>query len=168
MRRGSNGAPPNYKAGFLSKKSREGIIKNWKRRYFVVDNGLLCYFEKKLEVPPFGVNKKGECSLKGATACIATSDKFADGNAAEKAKRIVITTSDASSDKSMLIEAMDEEEADEWIQSIQAHIEYANLSLPSSPNADRMTGKYTYNFKYLFCILCEILLMHNILITIFL
>lgn len=74
-----NAAPP-IKCGWLTKYSRGRgtLIRNWKRRYFVLELGILKYYEKKLpsEEPPYGESLKGEVKLQGANAEI---DEKANG-----------------------------------------------------------------------------------------
>lgn len=55
------------KVGWLKKRSREGLIKNVKNRFFVLEGGKIKYYEKKIEIPPYGDKFKGELSLRGAT-----------------------------------------------------------------------------------------------------
>ncbi len=61
--------PPEFKLGWLNKRSRDGFIKNWRKRYFVLDNGVVRYFEKECDeaLPPFGQILKGELVLSGAS-----------------------------------------------------------------------------------------------------
>lgn len=44
------------------------MVRNWKRRYFVLEKGVLRYYEKKAsgDVSPYGESLKGEVDLLGA------------------------------------------------------------------------------------------------------
>lgn len=58
----------SVKLGWLKKRSREGLIKNTKTRFFVLENGKIKYYEKKQsDSPPYGDKFKGELSLRGAS-----------------------------------------------------------------------------------------------------
>jgi len=74
---------PELRKGFILKQGH--VIKNWKNRYFVLDAGILTYYESSSPVPPYGVKKKGEISLRdmqiqeckiSALLEIASRDKF--------------------------------------------------------------------------------------------
>ncbi len=44
---------PAIRTGWLQKRSREGIIKNWKRRFVVLDVGVLKYFEARTDIADY-------------------------------------------------------------------------------------------------------------------
>jgi len=46
--------PPTVKKGWLKKQGRSGMIKNWKTRYFVISQGMLNYYQEKIEEFPYG------------------------------------------------------------------------------------------------------------------
>ena len=50
--------------GWLNKRGH--VVRNWKRRYFVLTSNSLKYFKKEKDEPPFGDNLCGEILLKGA------------------------------------------------------------------------------------------------------
>jgi hypothetical protein len=54
--------PPKM-LGWLRKQGH--IIRNWKTRYFVLNNGFLTYYVEKLDTPPFGRQAKGQLCLAG-------------------------------------------------------------------------------------------------------
>ncbi len=45
---------PKVHKGFLKKQARSGIIKSWNTRYFVINNGVIYYYQEKIEHPPYG------------------------------------------------------------------------------------------------------------------
>ena len=45
---------PPSKKGWMKKQGRKGLVKNWKKRYFVLEAGKLLYYVDKLDIPPFG------------------------------------------------------------------------------------------------------------------
>lgn len=49
---------PPVLTGWMRKQGRKGLIKNWKRRYFVLKSGKLSYFENEAKQFPLGENLK--------------------------------------------------------------------------------------------------------------
>lgn len=118
---------PKMKAGWLKKKSRGGLIKNWQRRYFVLNDGKISYFEKRAESPPYGEGFKGSMPITATTVCVWASDeKGADaGNHEEARRRLYIKDSASKDEKDMLVETEDDLDAREWKEAIGKHIEHA-------------------------------------------
>lgn len=50
-------APPVL-TGWMRKQGRKGLIKNWKRRYFVLKSGKLSYYTDEAKQYPLGENLK--------------------------------------------------------------------------------------------------------------
>lgn len=42
----------------MKKLGRKGMIKNWKRRFFVLNAGVITYYEKEISDFPFGDSMK--------------------------------------------------------------------------------------------------------------
>ena len=42
----------------MRKQGRSGIFKNWKKRFFVLTNGIISYYENELKETPFGEGLK--------------------------------------------------------------------------------------------------------------
>ena len=53
----SNKAPA-IKKGWMRKQGRSGVYKNWKKRFFVLSNGVISYYEEEIDVFPFGERLK--------------------------------------------------------------------------------------------------------------
>ncbi len=49
---------PPVVTGWLRKQGRKGIIKNWKKRYFVLKNGKISYYENESKQFPNGEGLK--------------------------------------------------------------------------------------------------------------
>ena len=98
------------KRGWLRKQSRGGLIKNWKKRYFVLAAGELTYYEEQKDTPPFGVSKKGCMDLIGAEI-------------KDKGGLLFVITVSVGDEKDLLLEAPDEASKKEWMAAINSHIE---------------------------------------------
>jgi hypothetical protein len=110
---------PPLKIGWLQKQGH--FVKNWKRRYFVLEMGRLQYFEKKCpkEAPPYGINSKG---------CITMSnmdmlEPEVDEKNAEDANKIYLF--DQVTGKDLLVSAADVIECLEWKNALKLHISFA-------------------------------------------
>lgn len=106
---------PALKKGFILKEGH--LVKNWKNRFFVLENGVLAYYESSTDKAPYGVNKKGEILLQGT---IAKVDKNVitiayDGDASTR-----------EGQTSLALEIRYPTERDEWFDAIRSHTEYAN------------------------------------------
>jgi hypothetical protein len=49
---------PGIKKGWMTKQGRGGIVKNWKKRYFVLNVGKLQYFVNESKEYPYGEDLK--------------------------------------------------------------------------------------------------------------
>ena len=90
---------------------KEGhVFRTWNKRFVVLEAGLLTYYVESTSEYPYGIDKKGELSLKSVTMSV-------DG-AKIKLSHI------GSSSKDFNIEIKSSEERDEWSSALQAHIDY--------------------------------------------
>lgn len=92
-------------------------MKNWKNRFFVLEAGIMTYYESSTDKPPYGVRKKGEIRLGGTTAKV------------EKNNITISYEGDATTREglaTLTLEIRYPTERDEWLQAIRAHIAYAN------------------------------------------
>jgi hypothetical protein len=54
-------SPPPLKKGWMKKLGRKGMIKNWKKRFFVLNAGVITYYEKEISEFPYGDSLKVTC-----------------------------------------------------------------------------------------------------------
>ena len=94
------------------------LFKSWKARYFVLDNGYLMYYEKKLpmNVAPYGSFKKGELCLANATV----------KDYGENSSKIKIYGDVKVHEYNLNLECTNAEDALDWTSAIESHIIYAN------------------------------------------
>ena len=104
-------ACPGIKYGFLKKEGH--IFRNWRRRYFVLDMGVLRYYkdEGKGKASGHGSSLKGEIFLDD---CIIQS---------KGDNRIYLCTKNNSKD--LLVEAEDNTTRESWLVDLQRHSLYA-------------------------------------------
>lgn len=114
---------PSILKGFVLKEGHK--VRNWKRRYVVVEDGYLRYYERISDNHPYGKGFKGEICLKGYSVMVT----------ADKRIRLVSTISKAGKDsttKNLLLDIEVEETLKKnhdiiaWYHAILAHITYAN------------------------------------------
>jgi hypothetical protein len=106
--------PLSYR-GWLNKKGRSNLFKNWKRRYFVLELGLISYYENDtLET------MRGQMELGGATL----EDYFDRGTSSMVADRIFINGCKTEHD--MLIECETFDNCNLWRTHLAEHIAFAN------------------------------------------
>lgn len=110
--------------GYLKKEGH--LVRNWKKRFVVLDMGVLIYYEKeaagnKLNPPraPLGDVEKGRITLAGATV----SKENVDGRLGVNMNRIYISGKNV---EDLLLEADTEVAADAWFKDIKEHIEFAD------------------------------------------
>lgn len=101
---------PPLKAGFLKKQGH--LVRNWQNRFFVLDMGMLRYYEKESR------DKKGGTGegLKGSMALAGTIVKC------EGADRIYI----AGLQKDLLVQAEDKQQCDSWFNELCRHVKFAD------------------------------------------
>ena len=113
---------PQLLTGWLQKQGH--FVRNWKKRFFVLEMGRLQYFEKKSpkEGPPYGVNSKG-CIL---MTHIELQEPDVDEANSEDANKIYLM--DTESGKDLLVAASDYKECQIWKETLQAHIRFARFN----------------------------------------
>ena len=106
---------PTLKKGFILKEGH--LIKSWKNRFFVLENGVMTYYESSIDKPPYGAGKKGEMSLKDTTTTvdknIITITYNGDGASREGKSKLTL-------------EIRYPTEKEEWLQAINSHIAYCS------------------------------------------
>ena len=144
--------PPKM-VGWLRKQGH--IIRNWKKRYFVLNNGFLTYYVDKSDSPPFGIDAKGQVCLAGFKIVDAKNSgnrillKF-DPTAidAEMVTFLRKTGSGSTSNNSddhagdLLMEAEDASDRDRWVAAIEMHTLYIETASLSSFNKSKNTDGF--------------------------
>lgn len=89
-------------------------MKSWKNRFFVLENGVMTYYESSTAKAPYGVGKKGDMSLRNCSLAVE--------------KSIVRVSSPAAANEKghteLVMDIKYPNERTEWVQSIKEHIEY--------------------------------------------
>jgi hypothetical protein len=109
---------PDMKRGWLTKQGRN-LFKSWKKRYFVLENGLMSYYEGDLEQPPYGSKLKGQMSMRGARL-----DVYYDTGGIRDEKRLYVAGGGAEND--VLLEGTNSFEIRQWSVALEQHISFAN------------------------------------------
>lgn len=96
--------------------------KNWKRRFFLLDKGLLTYYEKEEKKGSNkGENELGRLFLKNYTIVRPHPDQILlQSTTDEKARKLLLECSDQVCQKA-------------WIAAITDHINYVNAANVSAP-----------------------------------
>ncbi len=102
--------PPYERKGWLKKEGRS-FIKNWKNRYFVVQEGVLTYYENSATQPPYGQNERGKCKLAGAKV-------------EQRGSTTIFIRFPSGAEKDLQLQCADARECSEWLQSLHEHIAY--------------------------------------------
>jgi hypothetical protein len=100
---------PCTKKAYLMKEGH--LFRTWNKRFVVLEAGLLTYYVESTTEYPYGIDKKGELSLKSVTMSV-------DGT------KIKLSHIGSGSNKDFNIEIKSSEERDEWSSALQAHIDY--------------------------------------------
>lgn len=82
----------------------------WKNRFFVLKDGMLTYYEKSQEQPPFGVNQKGEVCLRDMVF--------------EVKSETVTITSKGRGDRDLIVKIKSSKERADWLVAMKAHAEF--------------------------------------------
>eukprot|EP01038_Epipyxis_sp_PR26KG_P004367 gene4367-6179_t len=104
--------------GFLTKQGR--LVKNWKRRYFMLKDSVLSYYESENDAK--SVTVKGEpYHLQGATISL-----LADGITIQifKSSQWATVTDKRSADRNLLCRAENNTEAQNWVNALKIHADY--------------------------------------------
>ena len=127
-----------FRRGYLKKEGH--LVRSWKKRFFVLDMGLLVYYEKEGEGnrvnpprPPLGEGEKGRLTLAGATV---TKEDGA-GRLGVNMNRIYIS---GKNSEDLLLEAETDMAADAWYRDIQLHIQFAENN-PHLVDVDEQDGR---------------------------
>lgn len=112
---------PSIKTGMLKKQGH--LIKNWKSRYFILNYGVMCYYESNAAEKTGGKEQpKGKIVLKNASVAVVLSDEITGKQLSATEYRIQVI--DQENNK-LLLEMKSIQERKEWFDAIKKHIEYA-------------------------------------------
>jgi hypothetical protein len=117
---------PIIRRGWLKKRDETKILRPKRNRYCVLDQGKLKFYRDILasNMPPFGQQLRGEVDLLGAKFVGITKSKSNPG--AVKINLLVYNYQNVAGATKMSWEAESIGVANEWIVSIESHIEYRN------------------------------------------
>lgn len=137
--------PPSLKTGWCNKQGH--FISSIKKRYFVLDSGIINYYVDRNDKPPYGTNYKGNINLTRCT--IEKSLKDSSGIILKhfNADGSNITTFFNVVTSSKLLSKYDINTLDDWVNSIKDHINYANLCLDKSNTHEHHLADVLYPIK---------------------
>ena len=102
---------PKVSAGWIMKEGQN--FKSWKRRFFILKEGVLTYFEKEtVKGSNVGENKLGELELKGYKIERPHPEQM-----------LLLSEKDTNARK-LLLECSDDTCQKAWISALNEHIEY--------------------------------------------
>lgn len=108
--------PPMH-MGWL-KKEGHNLLSSITTRYFVLIGGVLSYYEKQLNSPPYGDKIKGKMVFKNATV---TAKKL------KNKYQLVVTSEADNKNKDITLEAESEDVQKVWLDALRQHIAYSDV-----------------------------------------
>lgn len=118
---------PQLKKGWMTKQGRSGLVKNWKKRFFVLADGKISYYVDEIPEHPFGSNLKGEMSL--------VNTELLEDHTRANEKQIFIVS--YNGENNILMETENAADSKEWIAAIKNHIQYFNNKIVESVRLTR-------------------------------
>lgn len=115
---------PLMRYGQLRKQSAGMLVKNWRRRNFTVEKGVLRYYELFTKEYPFGEREKGCLSLKSYS--VVTFPE------ADKANQILLKSGESTA-LDLLVEASDAAKRALWVEIFTEHVVYADINQILAP-----------------------------------
>lgn len=128
---------PTIKKGYVMKQGHKH--KNWKNRYFVLNEGKITYFENPADKPPYGTTQKGEMTLENVEISRSGTLLTLNKNNPSPFKGVLIRNSSKHSSNNLTVDGDGQEghmvlvldikyanEREEWAKAIQEHIDYIN------------------------------------------
>jgi hypothetical protein len=107
---------PPRKMGWMSKEGH--VVKNWKRRYFVLAHGIVTYYVEPSSAEPYGINEKGRISLHEYV--------LIQGFTGKEERNIMLSHKEVIT-KDLLLVCETIEDRIAWEKAFSEHIEYAVL-----------------------------------------
>jgi hypothetical protein len=121
---------PDMKTGWLLKQGH--ILRNWKKRFFVLNYGILTYYDDDNVANNKGVSEtsKGKINLKNAQVTIVVADDSATtttggGKLTDIEQRICIQENNNNNNK-LIVQMKNKDEKKEWFDALKRHVVYAN------------------------------------------
>lgn len=115
---------PDMKTGWLLKQGH--LVRNWRRRFFVLNYGVLSYYEQDNVASKKGTAEapKGKINLKGAKVIVVVTDEQGGGGRMTEAQeRLSITDASGSL---LIVQMQNKDEKKEWFEALRRHVLYAN------------------------------------------
>lgn len=128
---------PLMRYGQLRKQSAGMLVKNWRRRNFTVEKGVVRYYEIFIKEYPFGERLKGCLSLKGYSVV--------QENEVDKGNQILLKSGEGAS-LDLLVEAGDAAKRALWAEIFAEHVQYADLNEVVAPPAEANKFKTSTRF----------------------
>lgn len=115
---------PDMKTGWLLKQGH--LVKNWKRRFFVLNYGVLSYYEQDNIASRKGTvdAPKGKINLKNANVVVLVCDETSGGGRMTDSQERVSVTDTAGG--VLVVQMQNKDEKKEWFEALRRHILYAN------------------------------------------
>ena len=125
---------PLMRYGQLTKQSGSGLVKNWRRRNFTVERGVLKYYELFLPEYPYGEREKGCFSLQGYTVV--------ENPNVREPLQILLQSAVSPQNKQfdLLVQADDLKKKSTWLTIFNDHIAYADKYDVKAP--ERLAGDH--------------------------
>ena len=126
---------PLMRYGQLTKQSGSGLVKNWRRRNFTVEKGIVKYYELFINEYPFGEREKGCFALTGYKV-------VEDSNPREPTQ--ILLQSNINKQFDLLVQADDNKKKNTWVAIFNEHIAYADkydVKAPERLDANHKTSQ---------------------------
>jgi hypothetical protein len=168
----TDGSEPRSFCGYMNKEGRK--VKSWKHRYFVLEKGILSYYESERSAAVLGEpidlrdytvscvkeNKQIilQQQLSHADAVNAAANTITSRNNRESGipgTSSIVLPQALYARRQLLLELENEQAIDDWMQSFQEHIKYKNkLCMPDiCTGYMRKQGRVIKNWKERFFVL---------------
>ena len=106
---------PPVRVGFMKKQGH--VMRNWQKRYFVLDMGILRYYEKSAG-KGLGEKLKGEIGLAGARVDMQGGDRLYISEGSGGAKDLLLHVEDVAHEDGLSM-------CELWFRDLQQHIKFA-------------------------------------------
>ena len=100
---------PLIKYGYIYKQGQ--LFKNWKNRYFILNEGILKYYERAHPMNTIGINEKGSITSLKDKSIVIEDD---------------ILSIVGGKKRDLTIRFFNDEEKNEWLTALNEHITYCN------------------------------------------